>query len=50
MKRGMQAAQEDASRDFGIDQEEDAVEDKFEKYFGYLARCEGKFCATTLKT
>ena len=21
-----------------------AVEEKFEKYFGYLARCEGKFC------
>ena len=25
------------------------VEEKFEKYFGYLARCEGKFCATTPK-
>ena len=24
------------------------VEEKFEKYFGYLARCEGKFCTTTL--
>ena len=27
-----------------------SVEEKFEKYFGYLARCEGKFCTTTLKT
>ena len=26
-----------------------AVEEKFEKYFGYLARCEGKLCTTTLK-
>ena len=25
------------------------VEEKFEKYFGYLARCEGIFCTTTLK-
>ena len=25
------------------------VEEKFEKYFGYLARCEAKFCTTTLK-
>ena len=25
------------------------VEEKFEKYFGYLARCEGKFCTTALK-
>ena len=25
------------------------VEEKFEKYFGYLARCETKFCTTTLK-
>ena len=25
------------------------VGEKFEKYFGYLARCEGKFCTTTLK-
>ena len=25
------------------------VEEKFEKYFGYLARFEGKFCTTTLK-
>ena len=25
------------------------VEEKFEKYFGYLVRCEGKFCTTTLK-
>ena len=25
------------------------VEEKFGKYFGYLARCEGKFCTTTLK-
>ena len=25
------------------------VEEKFEKYFGYLARCEGSFCTTTLK-
>ena len=24
------------------------VEEKFEKYFRYLARCEGKFCTTTL--
>ena len=24
------------------------VEEKFEKYFGYLARCEGIFCTTTL--
>ena len=24
------------------------VEEKFEKYVGYLARCEGKFCTTTL--
>ena len=26
-----------------------AVEEKFEKYFGYLARCEEKFCTTTLQ-
>ena len=25
------------------------VEEKFEKYFGYLARCEGEICTTTLK-
>ena len=25
------------------------VEEKFEKYFGYSTRCEGKFCTTTLK-
>ena len=25
------------------------VEEKFEKYFGYLARCEDKICITTLK-
>ena len=25
------------------------VEEKYEKYFGYLARCEGSFCTTTLK-
>ena len=25
------------------------VEEKFEKSFGYLARCEGKVCTTTLK-
>ena len=25
------------------------VEEKFRKYFGYLARCEGNFCTTTLK-
>ena len=25
------------------------VEEKFEKYFGYLARCEEFFCTTTLK-
>ena len=25
------------------------VEEKFEKYFAYLARCEAKFCTTTLK-
>ena len=25
------------------------VEEKFGKYFGYLARCEGSFCTTTLK-
>ena len=30
-------------------QNEDDVEEKFEKYFGYLVRCEGKFCTTTLK-
>ena len=29
---------------------EGGVEEKFEKYFGYLARCEAKFCTTTLKT
>ena len=26
-----------------------AVVEKFEKYFGYLARCEGKFRTTTLQ-
>ena len=26
-----------------------AVEEKFRKYFWYLARCEGKICTTTLK-
>ena len=25
------------------------VEEKFEKYFGYLARCEAKFCTTTVQ-
>ena len=25
-----------------------SVEEKFEKYFGYLARCEGIFCTTTI--
>ena len=27
-----------------------AVEEKFRKYFGCLARCDGKLCTTTLKT
>ena len=25
------------------------VEEKFEKYFGYLARCEGNFCIQTIQ-
>ena len=31
------------------EREREEVEEKFEKYFGCLTRCEGKFCTTTLK-
>ena len=37
-------ANQSASSKPGGETGDEEVEEKFEKYFGYLARCEGKFC------